>query len=73
MSDSTQKSLTFGKSMVGFIGHSTPYFPLNNAAGGTQLSSLAVSDYSIYSENNLPADLRLKFKLCHSVNTIYLD
>lgn len=59
--------------MVGFMGHSTPHFPFNNAAGETQLSSLAVSDYSIYSKNNLPADLRLKFKLCHSVNTIYLD
>ncbi len=73
MSDSTQKSLTFGKSMVGFMGHSTPCFPLNDAAGETQLSNLAVSNYSIYSKNNLPADLQLEFKLCHSVNTIYLD
>lgn len=73
MSDSTQKSLTFGKSMVGFMEHSTPYFPFNDSAGETQPSNLAVSDYSICSKNNLPADLQLKFKLCHSVNTIYLD
>lgn len=59
--------------MAGFMEHSTPHFPFNNAAGETQLSDPAASDYSIYSKNNLPADPRLKFKLCHSVNTIYLD
>lgn len=73
MSDFTQKSLTFGKIMAGFMGHSIPYSSFNDVAGETQLSNLAVSDYSIHSKNNLPVDLQLKFKLCHSVNTIYLD
>ena len=59
--------------MVGFMGHSRPYLPFNNVAGETQLSDLCCSDYSIYSRNNLPVDLQLRFKLCHSVNTIYLD
>ena len=73
MSSSTQKGLTFGTPMAGFRGHSTLYFPFNSAAGGTQLPTLTGSDCSTHGESNLPADLQRKFKLCHSVNTIYLD
>lgn len=73
MSNCTQKGLTCGKPTVGFRGHGTLHFPLNSAAGETQLPTLTVSDYGKRSENSLPADLQLKFKLCHSVNTIYLD
>lgn len=68
-----KKVLIFGKFMVGFMGYSILYFLFNNVVGEIQLFSFVVSDYSIYSKNNLFVDFRFKFKLCYFVNIIYFD
>lgn len=59
--------------MINFMGDRTPYFPLKYNVDETSCPAWLLVTRVYVAQDNLPADLKLKFKLCHSVNTIYLD